>query len=382
MKRIYLDYNATTPLLAEVREAIEITQAATFGNASSLHAEGRAAQAKVDIARKQVAELVKADENEIFFTCSGSGADAMALRLLSLHNRQRNHLVVSAIEHQAVLSTCVELEDLGIQISRVLPDGEGVITPAAIAATLRPNTAAVVVMLANNDTGVIQPVKEIAALAHRHGARVHVDAVQAAGRVELDFRSLGADTMAISAHKFYGPKGVGALIMRQRALPASTDIHHEVRLPMQMPDDYHPGTTNVAGVVGLGVAAHIARQKLAQRAERGRKLRDMLETGLSVAVPAVTVNGKHADRLCNTLNVSFDQTDGVALAAALDERGIAISTGAACSGGGPSHVLRAMGVLPAKIMGSVRFSVGEFNSEEDINFTIKTTVDVLKELNG
>jgi cysteine desulfurase len=365
MQRIYLDHNATTCPLPEVVQAMEDALGRTFGNPASLHAEGRAAHAAVDVARARVAALVNAAPGETFFVSGGSEADALALQTLARHDAGRRHVVVTAIEHQAVLTVCRALEQQGCQVTLIRPAADGIVAAADVAAALTSQTGLVAVMLANNDVGTLQPVAQIAALAHACGARVHVDAVQAAGRIPIDCRALGADTLAISAHKLYGPQGVGALVVRE---------------PAALPELRHAGTPNVPGIAGFGLACEIARERLAPRAAHDRRLRDRLEAGLLDAIPRLLVNGHRTCRLPNTLSVSFEEVDGVALAAALDRRGIAVSTGAACSGGGPSHVLRAMGLSVARITGSLRFSVGEANTDEEMDQTIAAVVDALAEL--
>jgi len=379
MERVYLDHNATTPPLPEVVQAMADCLTRTFGNPASLHVEGHAARAVVDLARARVAALVNAAPAEIVFVGGGSEADALAMQTLALRDAGRRQVVATAIEHQAVLTSCRALEQRGIELTLVRPGTDGVVAPAAIAAALTDRTGVVAVMLANNDVGTLQPVETIAALAHGRGAFVHVDAVQAVGRVPVDFAALGADTLAISAHKLYGPKGVGALVVRHQPLPVSGMPAAANLPPVVLPGFRHAGTVNVPGVAGFGAACELARERLARRAEHDRRLRDRLEAGLCAAVPGVRVNGDAERRLPNTLSVSFEETDGVTLAAALDRRGFAVSTGAACSGGDPSHVLRAMGLTVARITGTLRFSVGESNTETDIDRAIEAVVDALKE---
>jgi cysteine desulfurase len=437
MERIYLDHNATTRPLPEVVQGMNECLSRTFGNPASLHAEGRAARAVVDLARARVAALVNAAPDEVIFVSGGSEADALAVQTLAFRDAVRNHVVVTAIEHRAVLVACRALEQRGIEVTLVPPGNDGVVTLAAVAAALTDRTGLVAVMLANNDVGTLQPVSEIAALAHSRGAFVHVDAVQAAGRVPVDFRALGVDTLALSAHKLYGPKGVGALVVRLQALagvvpaavapvaaaprtvplqsgpmrlgtarlpsaPGTMAGAGPIRLtaaapamtpsaaiappgpaalpPVALPELRHAGTPNVAGVMGFGLACEIAAERLARRDEHDRRLRDKLESGLRDAIPSIRVNGNRERRLPNTLSVSFDNADGVALAAALDRSGIAVSTGAACNGGGPSHVLRAMGYPVARITGSLRFSVGEANTQAEIARTIAAVVDAVMAL--
>jgi cysteine desulfurase len=379
MKRIYLDHNASTMPLPEVVRAVNDCLLGAYGNPASLHHEGRAARKVMDQARERVAALVHADPEEVYFTGGGSEADALAVHALAWRDSGRRQVITTAIEHRAVLSVCQELEQQGFEVTAVPPCPDGRVAPEAVAAVLTDRTALVAVMLANNDVGALQPVEEIARLAHGCGALVHVDAVQAAGRVAIDFRALGADTLAVSAHKLYGPKGVGAVVVRQRPLPVARAEGLSVLPPVAWSGLRHAGTPNVPGVAGFGVACEHALVRLAQRAGHDRALRDRLESGLCRAFPGVCVNGNREQRLPNTLNVSFEEVDGAALAAALDRCGIAVSTGAACSGGGPSHVLRAMGLSVARITGSLRFSTGELNTEAEVDQTIEAVADALDE---
>jgi cysteine desulfurase len=373
MERIYLDHNATTLPLPEVVQVVRDTLSRRlFGNPASLHAEGRAAHAVVELARVRVAALVQALPEEIVFVNGGSDADALAVQTLTLRDATRTHVVVTAIEHRAVLSACRALEQQGLRITLVPPEPDGIVAPAAVAAALTDQTGLVAVMLANNETGALQPVADIAACAHARGAYLHVDAVQAAGRIPVDFRASGADTCALSAHKLYGPKGAGALVVRQQPLSGLP--------PVVLPEFWHAGTPNVPGVAGFGLACEIACERLAPRMQHDRLLRDRLEAGLCQTVPGLRINGNRELRLPNTLNVSFRETDGAALAAALDRRGIAVSTGSACGAGAPSHVLRAMGLAVAQVAGSLRFSLGETNTTDEIDRTIRAVGEALKEL--
>jgi cysteine desulfurase len=362
VERIYLDHNATTPLDPRVLRAMEPALHGSFGNPSSLHWFGQQARAAVDEAREHAAALIGASPGELVFTGSGSEADTMALRGLAATTREpRRKIVYGAIEHHAVMNTAKALAEEGFPVEcvRALPDG--LVDLDDLRAKLDDRTALVAVMLANNETGVIQPVAEVAALARRHGALFHCDAVQAAGKLEIDVRRLDVDTLALSAHKFYGPKGVGALYVRR-----GTRMKALVRGGSQE-KNRRAGTENVAGIVGFGRAAQLARTELAEDQARLGALRDRLEARL-LAIPGSRRNGE-AQRVPNTVNVSFEEIDAESLLMALDLKGVAVSTGAACAAGAvePSHVLRAMGLPAGRVQASVRFSVGRGNNEAEVD---------------
>lgn len=353
MERVYLDHNATTPLDPRVLAAMQPALAAGFGNPSSLHWFGQQARAAVDEAREEAAALIGASPGELVFTGSGSEADNMALRGLSAMSRDpRRKVVVSAVEHHAVLNSAKALAEEGVPVEYARVGSDGVVDLDDLRAKLDERTALVAVMLANNETGVIQPVAEIAALARRQGALFHCDAVQGAGKILLDVGRLDVDTLAISAHKFYGPKGVGALYVRR-----GTRMKALVRGGSQE-KNRRAGTENVAGIVGLGCAGSLARAELATDSVRITELRDRLESRL-LAIPGARRNGS-GPRVPNTSSVSFDRIDAESLLLALDLKGIAVSTGAACAAGAvePSHVLRAMGLPMDQVQGSLRFSLG------------------------
>lgn len=362
--RVYLDHNATTPVAAEVADAMHEAVRACFGNASSIHAFGQAAKAALDDARSAVAELLGARPNDVIFTGSGTEADNLAIRGVAEASPAagRRHLVASAIEHEAVLNTLKALSKRG-WTSTLLPVGAaGVVEPAALEAAITDDTALVSVMHANNEIGTLQPIAELAGVAHRHGALFHTDAVQSAGKVPLDVSALGVDLLSISAHKFNGPKGVGAIwIRRGLRLVATTTGGRQER-------NRRAGTENVPAIAGLGVAARLAAAKLAREAARLRALRDRLESSLLDRVPDAAVNGT-GERVPNTTNISFHGVEAEALLIALDLEGIAVSTGSACSSGTlePSHVLRAMGLTPRRAQSSIRFSLGLGNTDEEVD---------------
>ena len=362
--RAYLDHNATTPVAAEVADAMHEAVRGCFGNASSIHAFGQAAKAALDDARSAVAALLGARPNDVIFTGSGTEADNLAIRGVAEASPTagRRHLIASAIEHEAVLNTLKALSKRG-WTTTLLPVGDaGVVEPAALEAALTDDTALVSVMHANNEIGTLQPIAELAGIAHRRGAVFHTDAVQTAGKLPLDVGALGVDLLSISAHKFNGPKGVGALwIRRGMRLVAPTTGGRQER-------NRRAGTENVPAIVGLGVAARLAAAKLSREAARLRTLRDRLESSLLDRVPDTAVNGG-GERVPNTTNISFHGVEAEALLIALDLEGIAVSTGSACSSGTlePSHVLRAMGLTPRRAQSSIRFSLGLGNTDDEID---------------
>jgi cysteine desulfurase len=361
MQRIYLDNNATTPLDPRVFEAMAPVLQAHFGNPSSAHWFGQQARTLVDDAREQVAGLLGAAPAEIVFTGSGTEADNMAIRgAARAAQGSRRKIVVTAIEHHAVLHVAEALrrEGWAVEVVRALPGGG--IDLDDLRAKVDDETTLLSLMLANNETGVIQPVAEATTLAHDHGALVHCDAVQAAGKIEVDVRMLGVDLLSISAHKFYGPKGVGALYVRR-----GTSLEAFVRGGSQE-RNRRAGTENVAGIVGLGKAAALCGADLEAEARRLARQRDALERAL-LKVPGARRNGE-GERVPNTVNITFAEVDAESLLLALDLEGIAVSAGAACSAGGiePSHVLRAMGFSFDEVQASLRFSLGRLTSDADV----------------
>jgi len=362
VERIYLDHNATTPLDPHVLEAMVSVLREGFGNASSLHWFGQRARAAVDEARGEVAALTGGTPAEVVFTGSGTEADNLALRGVAAATREpRRKLLYSAVEHHAVVHTARALAEEGFPVEAVRVTAGGVVDLDDLRAKLDERTALVAVMHANNETGLVQPITEVVRLAHEQGAMVHSDAVQAAGKLPLDVRALGVDLLALSAHKIYGPQGVGALYVRR-----GTRMKPLLRGGAQE-RNRRAGTENVAGIVGLGRAAALAARDLATEAPRLAALRDRLESRL-LAVPGARRNGE-GPRVPNTVNVSFERTEAESLLLALDLQGLAVSTGAACAAGvmEPSHVLRAMGLSPERVQGSVRFSLGRSTTEEQVD---------------
>ena len=366
MQRIYLDANATTPVLPDVLRAMEPHWNARFGNASAVHAFGRDARDAVDAARDQVAALIGGKPSEVTFTSGGTESDNLALFGILTPG---DHLVVSAIEHDAVLHAADALEAAGVAVTRVLPDSEGVIQPEAIAAAMQPNTRLVSVMLANNETGAIQPIAKIGKIAHKHDALLHTDAVQAAGKIPVHVDYLRCDLLSLSAHKMHAPQGVGALWAR-KGVTLRPMLHggtHERRR--------RAGTENVPGIVGFGAAAALASQWLASDApQQLQQRRNRLQEAL-LALGDAAVNSGNAERVPNTLSIRFAGVNAEELVIALDLQGLAMSGGSACQSGAiePSHVLRAMGLNDEEAHTSVRFSLSRLTTDEEIEHAIAIT---------
>lgn len=365
MLRAYFDYNATTPIAPEVRQAVVSCLDETYGNASSIHHFGQAAKQRLEMARRQLAALINAKPTEIVFTGGGTEADNMAiLGVVRAAAGPRKHVITTAIEHPAVLAPCGQLEREGVAISRLPVGAAGVVDPNDVLRALRPETVLVSVMHANNEIGTIQPVAEIAAQSN---VPLHVDGVQALGKIPVDVAALGVDLYSVSAHKLYAPKGVGALYVRKgaRLAPLSFGGHHE--------RDRRPGTENVPGIAGFGAAAEAASRNLSEQALNISALRDRLEGAILDRIPETGVNGTRASRTPNTTNIYFDGIDGEALVIALDLRGFAVSTGSACSSGAvtPSHVLTAIGLSAERARASIRFSLGRFTTAAEVDALIQ-----------
>ena len=366
--RIYLDYNATTPPAAAVIEAVAATLRDEFGNPSSVHSFGQRAKAALDRARGETAALIDADPAEIVFTSGGSEANNLAIRGVfeARLSSGRNQLVTTGIEHEAVLSTVRALEARGADVVVIPATARGVVDASAVADAISDKTALVSIMLANNEIGTVQPVSEIAAACKTRGALLHTDAVQAAGKIPFSVKTLGADLVSISAHKFYGPKGAGALWIRRGVrLTAHTTGGRQER-------NRRSGTENLPALVGMGVAAALAKADLAASAASVSHLRDRLEAGILSGVPRTVVNGEGAPRVPNTTNISFEGIEAESLLIALDLEGVAVSTGSACSSGSlePSHVLRAMGLPNNRARNSLRFSLGASTTQAEVDFVV------------
>ena len=376
--RIYLDHNATTPPDPTVVDRMAHALREDFGNPSSVHHFGQRAKAALDESRSAVAALIGADPSEVIFTSGGTESDNFAIRGVAeaLEPSGRRHLIASAIEHEAVLNTLKALAKRGWRTSLLAVDASGIVSPSALDAAIADDTALVSVMHANNEIGTIQPIAELARIAKARRVLFHTDAIQSAGKIPVNVKELGVDLLSISGHKFYGPKGVGALWVRRGVrLQAPITGGKQER-------SRRAGTENVAGIVGLGVAAHLARAKMGEEAVRLAALRDRLEEGILSAVSGTAVNGARTPRVPNTTNISFDRIEAESLLIALDLAGVAVSTGSACSSGTlePSHVLKAMGLPPHRTQNSIRFSLGAANTEADVDRVIEVLPSIVDKL--
>ena len=376
--RVYFDHNATTPVDPAVADVVVRVLKEDFGNASSVHRFGQQAKAILDEARTAVATLIGAEPSEIVFTSGGTESDNAALRgaAEAIEPTGRRHLIASAIEHEAVLVTLKALTRRGWRTTLLPVDDSGIVKPEALEASITDDTAIVSVMHANNELGTIQPVAELARIAHGRGALFHTDAVQSIGKISVDARGLGADLLSLSAHKFNGPKGAGALWIKRgtRLVPILTGGKHE--------RTRRAGTENVPGIAGLGAAAKLAKQKLISDGTRVAALRDRLEEQILTRIPGTIVNGAREPRVPNTTNISFDRIEAESLLIALDLEGIAVSTGAACSSGTlePSHVLRAMGLPTHRAQNSIRFSLGAGNTDAEIDYLMEKLPKAVEKL--
>src|SRR5215475_3804857 len=364
MHRVYLDNNATTPVLPEVFEAMRPYFGERFGNASSIHHHGQETRAAVEDARESVAQLLGCSASEIVFTSGGTESDNLAIAGWVAAG---DHVITSSIEHHAVLHACKHLEKIGCEVTVLPVDGRGLIDPDDVRRALRPETKLISMMMANNETGVLQPVEAIGKIASESQILFHTDAVQAAAKVPIDVRRLGCDALSISGHKIHAPQGVGALYVKKgtRIQPLFHGGRHE--------RSRRAGTENVPGIVALGKAAQLARRGSERGADKENAgLRDRLEQGILATVDEAGVNGDGAPRVPNTTNIRFDHIEGESLVIALDLKGLAVSTGAACSSGAiePSHVLIAMGLLPHQARSSIRFSLGRQTTDADIDFAL------------
>jgi cysteine desulfurase len=377
MQRVYLDNNATTPVLPEVFEAMKPFYGEHFGNASSIHHHGQETRAAVERARESVAALLGCRSSEIVFTSGGTEADNLAIFGLAAEG---DHVITSTIEHHAVLNACKRLEAMGCEVTYIPIDASGRVDPSDVRRALRPNTKLISIMMANNETGVLQPASEIGKIALEADVYYHTDAVQAAGKVAIDVKQIGCDLLSISGHKLHAPQGVGALFVRKGTIlqPMLYGGSHE--------RSRRAGTENVPGIVALGKAADIGKQGI-DDGSIGTigQMRDRLQATILRGIDATGVNGDRAPRVPNTANIYFDHIEGEALVIALDLKGLAVSTGAACSSGAiePSHVLTAMGLRPERARASIRFSLGKQNTVEEVEFAlalVPETVARLREL--
>ena len=380
MERIYLDYNATTPLRPEVRDAMMPYLTEAFGNGSSIHAYGREARNAIDTAREQVAELIGAKSpSEIVFTGSGTEADNHAIKGLAELEKSRgkgNHIITSSVEHHAVLHTCHYLEQRGYEVTYLPVDRHGRICLASLRAAVRETTVLISIMHVNNENGTIQPLKEICAIAQEHGIPLHTDAVQSVGKLAIDVQALGVNLLTLSAHKIYGPKGIGVLYIRRGTRLANL-VHggsHE--------RNRRAGSENVPAIVGLGTAAELAKQEQPAYAAHLTNVTQQLRAGLEQHLSGLHYNGHPEHCAPGTLNVSFENVEGESLILRLDMEGICVSTGSACTSGSmePSHVLAALGLPPRLAQGTVRFSLGRDTNAAEIDAVIATLPNVIQQM--
>ena len=370
-RRVYLDNNATTPVLPEVLEAMRPYFCEQFGNASSIHQQGQQARAAIEDARDSVAALLNCQSSEVIFTSGGTEADNLAIAGLVCAG---DHVITSSIEHHAVLLACKHLEEVGCSVTYLPVNGQSLVDPDDVRRALRPNTKLISVMMANNETGVLQPVEEIGKIAAEAGVCFHTDAVQGAGKVPIDVTRIGCRALSISGHKIHAPQGVGALYVKKgtQLRPLFYGGRHE--------RSRRAGTENVPGIVGLGKAAQIAKAAFDRGDDKKMAaMRDRLQQGILAQVEEAGINGEGAPRVPNTSNIYFDHVDSEAMVIALDLKGLAVSGGAACSSGAtePSHVLVAMGLRPDQARASIRFSLGKQTVVEDVDFAVALVPEVV-----
>jgi cysteine desulfurase len=377
MKQAYLDNSATTPVDSRVAEAMLPFLKESFGNPSSVHSTGQTVRVAVEHARSQVAALIGARDDEIFFTSGGTEADNWAIKGAAWARSDKgNHIITSSIEHHAVIESCEYLAKHGFEVTFLPVDRYGKVAPGNVEKAITPKTILISIMHANNEIGTIQPVAEIGRIARQHGILFHVDAVQTTGHLPVNVGDLNADLLSMSGHKLYGPKGVGALYIKKGVridslLSGGSQERHK-----------RPGTENVPGIIGFGKAAEIAMAEMNDETEKITALRDRLAAELLERISDATLNGHPSERLPNNVNISFQYVEGESLVLHLDFEAISASTGSACSSSSlePSHVLLACGRLAEEAHGSIRFSLGKFNDDEDIDRVIETLPGIVKKL--
>lgn len=379
MRRIYLDHNATTPVRDEVLDAMMPFFQSKFGNASSIHSFGQESKAPVEEARAHVAALIHARPGDVYFTSGGTESDNLAIKGIAYANRDRgNHIITTQIEHSAVLNSCQFLENEGFSVTYLPVDKDGRVNPDDVARAITDRTVLISVMFANNEIGTLQPIEAIGAMAHERGVYFHTDAVQAAGKVPIDVEACHIDLLSISAHKFYGPKGVGAIYIRKGTTiePMAHGGHHE--------ENMRSGTENTTGIIGLGKAAELAYQEIDEESKRLACMRDRLQACLRDNIEDIRCNGHETERLPSTLNVSFPGAEGESLILSLDLKGIAVSSGSACTSGSiePSHVIIALGIDPQTALSSLRFSFGRDNSMDDVDYVMEHLPGIVSKLRG
>lgn len=377
MKNVYMDYSATTPVKKEVLDAMLPYFSEHFGNPSSLYSIAQESKEALEKARGQVASLIGAKANEVFFTAGGSEADNWALEGVADALKDKgNHIITTKIEHHAILHTAEYLEKHGIDVTYLDVDAEGRVNPEDVEKAITDKTVLISIMMVNNEVGTIEPIKEIADIAHNHGILLHTDAVQALGNVPIDVDNMGIDLMSMSGHKIYGPKGVGALYIR-KGTKISNFIHGGAQEMKK-----RAGTENLAGIVGFGKAAELAKENLESHIDRVSELRDYFISEVTSKIPDTIVNGSMEHRHPGNANISFEYIEGESMLILLDMNGISVSTGSACSSKSltPSHVLSAMGIPVERIHGTLRFTIGDPTTKEDIDYVIEKLVEIVQKL--
>lgn len=377
MKQVYLDYSATTPVKEEVVKEMIPYYTEVYGNPSSLYGAGLQAKEGLELARERVAKLINAYPNEIRFTSCGTEADNWVLEgVADAYKDRGKHIITTKIEHHAILHTGEYLEKHGFEVTYLDVDSEGFVTPEVLEAAIRDDTILVSIMMVNNEVGTIEPIKELAAIAKSHGVLFHTDAVQALGNVPIDVKDLGVDFLSMSAHKIYGPKGVGALFVK-RGTKLANYMHGGAQ-----ENKKRAGTENMAGIVGFGKAAELSMKNLEDHIAHCSGLRNLLWEKIEKNITGVQLNGSKEKRHPGNLNVSFDYIEGEAILLMLDAHGISVSTGSACSSKSlvPSHVLEALGVPITKMNGTVRFTVGDFTTTEDIDHVAEVLIQIVERL--
>ncbi|UCD16210.1 MAG: cysteine desulfurase NifS [Candidatus Zixiibacteriota bacterium] len=378
MKQVYLDYNSTTPMDERVLEAMKPYFTEKYGNASSVHHFGREAKTALEETREKVADFIGADPSEIYFTSGGTESDNIALKgTASYRRKKKDHIIVSAIEHHAVLEAAKFLEKNGFAVDYLGTDLEGFVSPDELREKITDRTSMVSIMHANNEVGTIQDIPALAEITRGKDAVFHTDAVQTVGKIEVDVEQLKVDMLAMSAHKFYGPKGVGALYIRKglKVTPLIHGGHHEKKR--------RPGTENIPGIVGFGKALELAEENREQEHHRLSDLADFFIDQIQAKISNVYLNGpRHEGRIPSTVNLSFEFIEGESIILSLDMKGIAVASGSACTSGSlePSHVLRAMGVSAELAQGSIRFSMGRFTTKEDLEYTVSVLPEIIERL--
>lgn len=377
MRQVYLDYSATTPVKKEVLDAMLPYFTEIYGNPSSLYSISDASKEAIATARGQIAALINADEKEIFFTSGGTEADNWALMgVTDALKNKGNHIITTRIEHHAILHSCEFLEKHGCEVTYLDVDSEGRVDPADLEAAITDKTVLISIMTVNNEVGTLQPIKELAAVAKKHGVLFHTDAVQAVGNVEIDVKDMGIDLLSMSGHKIYGPKGIGALYIR-RGVRISNYMHGGAQETRK-----RAGTENLAGIVGFGKAAEIAKENLQEHIQHCSGLRNYLVEQIQANLEDVHVNGSMEYRHPGNANLTFEYIEGEAMLLYLDMHGISVSTGSACSSKSltPSHVLTALGIPVERIHGTLRMTVGDMTTKEDIDYVVEVLVKVVNKL--